>query len=103
MKNDKVVELMTNVHAFSIYMGNLPLNVSKNWVREVFVFFGSILDVFLFRKLKKQSSPRFTFVRFFSMAKDGVAIQALNGEDVDGCCLAMAKIEMLLLSEVVEV
>lgn len=47
------MEQKTSVHAFSMFVGNLPLSTSKQWLRELFIRFGEILDIFISRKPKK--------------------------------------------------
>ena len=43
----KVSESKTSFHAFSVYVGNIPLTATKQWISDLFEQFGSIIDIFL--------------------------------------------------------
>ena len=89
--NVKIMDPRPILHAFSVYVGNLPFLASKQWLYEIFVHFGEISDIFLSRKSKRPSSTHFTFIRCNSMDGDHEAIRALNGVVVEGCRLVVAK------------
>ena len=78
-------------HTFSVYVGNLLNEASKQWLRNLFIRFGVVFDVFLSKKSKRPSSLRYAFVRFLS--EDGVrkAIDVLNGEVIDDNRLVVAE------------
>ena len=42
--HDKVSKQKITLHAFSIYVGNLPMDASKKWIHDLFIHFGSITD-----------------------------------------------------------
>ena len=43
----KVSESKISFHAFSFYVGNIPLTTTKQWISDLFEQFGSIIDIFL--------------------------------------------------------
>ena len=98
--HDKNGEMKTSLSSFSVYVGNLPFSMTKNWIRETFKCFGDISDIFLSRKPKRTSSSRFAFVHFSSVAGAHIAIRELNGMLVDGCHLLVVEaLEKKSLSE----
>ena len=64
MRPSKEVEAEAGAPSFTVYIGNLPISVSGTWVRDVFMRFGDIDDVFLFKKLKCPNTSCYAFVRF---------------------------------------
>ena len=89
IKYDWVVNLVREVEAlasaptFSVYVGNLLVSVSKTLLRDLFLKFGDIDDVFLSKKLKCPNASRYAFVHFHVQAEAHVAILESNGMSVD--------------------
>ena len=50
--HDKIGETKTKFSSFSVYVGNLPFSMTKQWNRETFSCYGDIPDIFLSRKPK---------------------------------------------------
>ena len=47
---------------FSVYVGNLPTNATKCWIRGHFKVFGEISNIFILKKRKRSMSPTYAFV-----------------------------------------
>ena len=71
-------------HTFLVYIGNLPNKASKQWLCNLFARFGAVSDAFLSKKSKRPSSLSYAFVWFLSQDGARKAIDALNGEVIDG-------------------
>lgn len=64
MRPNEEVEVEASAPSFTVYIGNLPISVSKTWVRDVFTRFGDIDDAFLFKKPKCPNASCYAFVCF---------------------------------------
>ena len=65
------------------------MTASKQWLRDLFVCFGTITDIFLSKKLKRSTSLHFAFVRLLFEYGARRAIKALNGEAMDASRLVV--------------
>lgn len=64
----------------TLYVDNLPLDLRKIWVFNLFTRFGKVVSVFLPKKRSKLTNQQFGFVRF-SNEKDAMeAIEGINGK-----------------------
>ena len=50
--------------SYSLFVACLPMSVSKNWLLQLFGKFGVVMSVFISRKVRRESSFPFAFVRF---------------------------------------
>ena len=66
----------------NIYVGNLPLEVTENEIRQLFVIFGEVVSVIIMNdKYIGSGQPRgYGFVKMPSVSEGKTAIAALNGK-----------------------
>lgn len=67
----------------SIYVGNLPFSASEDQVRELFSAHGDVKEVRMITDRETGRPRGFGFVRM-DPAEADVAIEALNGTELDG-------------------
>ena len=65
--------------AFSLFVDGLPLEMSWDWLLQVFRGIGEICDVFVSHKIRRNKECRFGFVRFKYLEDARKAIRNLNG------------------------
>lgn len=63
----------------SVFVDHLPRGISPEWLRDLFSEYGRVEDVFVSKKVRKQCSDAFGFVRFRHEKDAMVAISKLHG------------------------
>ncbi|MED6128026.1 hypothetical protein PIB30_093660 [Stylosanthes scabra] len=56
---------------FSVFVDNLPVDTTKEWLWKVFSSTGKVEDVYLSGKTRRSNPLRFVFVRYKSLGKRG--------------------------------
>ena len=65
--------------AFSLFVDGLPLEMSWDWLQQIFRGEGDIIDVYVSKKIRRRSDCRFGFVRFRKLEEAKMAVRNLNG------------------------
>ena len=60
--------------SFTVFVDNLPKDMSKGWLWQIFQFEGEVVDIFMSWKKRKSSTSPFAFVRFSKMPKQPLEI-----------------------------
>ncbi len=83
----------------NIYVGNLPLEVTEDELREEFTAFGPVMSVNLMNDMYIGSGQRrgYAFVKMASKSAGEVAVTRLNGKALKGHVISV--IEALPLSD----
>jgi len=68
----------------NIYIGNLPFNIKKNELEDMFAAFGEVQEVKIILDRYTSQSKGFGFVEMPSNSEADQAIKALNGKFVNG-------------------
>jgi RNA recognition motif-containing protein len=72
-----------------LYIGNLSFNTTEVELRDAFGAFGSLTDVFV-AKDRETGRPRgFAFVTFSTAEESKLAIEKMNGVELDGRALTV--------------
>jgi len=69
---------------FRIYVGNLSFRTTPEALREHFAVHGEVLDVFIGTDRETGRSKGFGFVEMSSSAEAQAAINAMNGQQLEG-------------------
>ncbi|GAB2268732.1 hypothetical protein Dimus_003680 [Dionaea muscipula] len=62
----------------TIYVGNIPHMMERDWLRQIFQKFGNVRDIFIPRKRAKRTNVRFGFVKFKSYKEARTTIQEMH-------------------------
>ena len=65
-----------------IYVGNLPLDVGQNDLREIFEKFGEVTEVRLIKEKSHGKFKGYAFVEMPSQEEAQIAIEEMNGTDL---------------------
>ncbi|MED6173107.1 hypothetical protein PIB30_056245 [Stylosanthes scabra] len=76
---------------FSIFVDNLPYDVTRTWLWEAFSSTGRVVDVYLSRKIRKSNQLGFAFIRYKSKEEVLRTIEQLDGWIVRGCSLKVTE------------
>ncbi|CAO2817542.1 unnamed protein product [Amaranthus hypochondriacus] len=68
----------------SLFVDGLPLNISREWLGDLFSEVGKVVDVFLSKKTRKINKDKFGFVRFENEGMSLAAIDRFNGYPING-------------------
>ncbi|MED6205931.1 hypothetical protein PIB30_022215 [Stylosanthes scabra] len=74
------------------FVDNLPTDVTKEWLWDVFGSIGRVLDVYLSFKIRVINPLRFAFVRFGTSKEVKTAIEQYDGWIVWGCQLKISEL-----------
>ncbi len=84
-QDDRLTRRMeTNEMAKKLYVGNLSWNIGTDELREIFAEHGEVQDAIVLADRETGRSRGFGFVEFASPEDANIAIEALNGQEVDG-------------------
>lgn len=76
-----------------LFVGNLPFSSSEDDLRDVFEAHGEVTDVFI-PKDRESGRPRgFAFVTFANSEDGQKAIEAADGEEIDGRNMRVSEAE----------
>jgi RNA recognition motif-containing protein len=67
-----------------LYVGNLSFNTSEADLRDTFAPFGSVTDVYVASDRETGRPRGFAFVTFSNDTESKLAIEKLNGTELDG-------------------
>ncbi|XVF11023.1 hypothetical protein REPUB_Repub07fG0233500 [Reevesia pubescens] len=67
-----------DVRVFSVFVNNIPTRVHWRWLRKIFQWHGTVIDVFIPKK-RSSSGKKFGFVHFASLREAKTAVGRLNG------------------------
>lgn len=70
--------------AVRLYVGNLPYSITQSRLQEIFSPFGALGEVTVISDKFSGRSKGFGFVEFENAEEARVAIEKLNGTDMDG-------------------
>ncbi|OGD81407.1 RNA-binding protein [Candidatus Collierbacteria bacterium RIFOXYD1_FULL_40_9] len=70
--------------AVRLYVGNLPYSITQSRLQEIFSPFGALGEVTVISDKFSGRSKGFGFVEFENAEEAKVAIEKLNGTDMDG-------------------
>ena len=65
--------------SFSLFVDFLPLNMNNLWLRRLFNNHGKVIDAFVPKKLRKETTNRSGFVTYSTREEAQRAIQIGNG------------------------
>ncbi|MED6191981.1 hypothetical protein PIB30_005799 [Stylosanthes scabra] len=82
---------MTETNSFSVFVDNLPLDTTTQWLWKAFNSTGKVVDVYLSRKFRARNPLRFAFVRYRSREEVARTIEQLNGWIIWGCKLEISE------------
>lgn len=68
----------------TLYVDNLPGDIHKVWIYNLFARYGKIRDLFIPNKVSKTTGQKFGFVRFSSEKEADQAVEGINGAWVWG-------------------
>ncbi|ORY76104.1 hypothetical protein BCR37DRAFT_351637 [Protomyces lactucae-debilis] len=71
----------------AVYVGNLPMTMDEDALREIFAVAGGIQSVKLVEKATLNCTLKYAFVEYDDPASAQVAIETLNGRTIRGCVL----------------
>ncbi|MED6195507.1 hypothetical protein PIB30_038542 [Stylosanthes scabra] len=74
----------SNQNSHSIFVDNLPVNISKRFLYREFGFHGQVTDVFISRKPREGKNSVFAFIRYDSRGGAVRAMEKLNGTFIAG-------------------
>ena len=69
----------------TIFIDNLPEDMTRDWLLQLFKFEGTVVDVYLSHRRRKRYRTPFGFVRYRWKAEAVRAMEKLNGVVVRGC------------------
>jgi len=72
-----------------LYVGNLSFNTSEAQLRDAFGAFGSLTDVFVATDRETGRPRGFAFVTFSTPEESRLAIEKMNGTELDGRALTV--------------
>lgn len=72
-----------------LYVGNLSFNTTEDSLRNTFGQFGAVTDVHIATDRETGSPRGFAFVTFNTAEESKLAIEKLNGTDLDGRALTV--------------
>jgi cold-inducible RNA-binding protein len=72
-----------------LYIGNLSFNTGEDALRAAFGAFGTVTDVYIANDRETGRPRGFAFVTFASAEESKVAIEKMNGADLDGRALTV--------------
>ena len=67
-----------------LYVGNMSFKTSEDDLRNAFGQYGSVTDVYIANDRETGRQRGFAFVTFSTEAESKVAIEKMNGVDLDG-------------------
>ena len=71
-------------------MDNIPTEMDKRWLKQLFGYEGQITDMYISRKQRRTNSNTFVFVRFVKEEAAQRAMQKMDGMEIRGCKLAVS-------------
>ena len=74
-----------------IYVGNLPLDVGQNDLREIFEKFGEVTEVRLIKEKSRGKFKGYAFVEMPSQEEAEKAIEEMNGTDLKEMTLTVSE------------
>lgn len=72
-----------------LYIGNMSFNTSEDALRSAFGQFGNVTDVYIANDRETGRPRGFAFVTFSSEEESKMAIEKMNGADLDGRALTV--------------
>ena len=63
-------------------MDNLPNEMTMTWLWQLFKYEGSLVDVLIPKKIRRNSDKKFGFVRYTNRDNATKAIQRMNGQQI---------------------
>lgn len=72
-----------------LYVGNMSFNTTEDALRDAFAPFGTLTDVYIANDRETGRPRGFAFVTFSSEAESKLAIEKMNGADLDGRALTV--------------
>lgn len=72
------------MNKLKLYIGNLPYQVETSNLKECFEKFGEIVDVVVIKDRESGRSRGFGFVTYATESSAIAALQAMNGEVIQG-------------------
>jgi len=72
-----------------LYVGNMSFNTSEDALRTAFGQFGSITDVYIANDRETGRPRGFAFVTFGTAEEAKLAVEKMNGADLDGRALTV--------------
>lgn len=67
-----------------LYVGNLPYSVDEKALEELFAPYGNVVEAIVIKDRQTGRSKGFGFVTMGSSDEAQAAIEALNGQEVEG-------------------
>ena len=67
-----------------LYIGNLAYQIETSDLKETFETFGEIVDVVVIKDRESGRSRGFGFVTYVTSEEADAAMEALNGQDIQG-------------------
>ncbi|MED6167585.1 hypothetical protein PIB30_004397 [Stylosanthes scabra] len=94
--NKRKIEIAANFlnlekRSFSVFVDNFSQRMTLHWLWEIFTKEGHVVDVYLSRKIRKNSILRFAFVRYQFKNHAQRAIDNLNGLNIDNIPISVAE------------
>ncbi len=80
----RVICIANNIMAKKLFVGNISWGVDDNMLREAFAQFGEITDAVVLQDRETGRSRGFGFVTFSDDAQADTAVDAMNGQELDG-------------------
>lgn len=72
-----------------LYVGNMSFKTSEADLRDAFGRFGSVTDVYIANDRETGRPRGFAFVTFSTDAESKLAVEKMNGADLDGRALTV--------------
>lgn len=72
------------MNKLKLYIGNLPYQIETAHLKETFEKFGEIVDVVVIKNSESGRSRGFGFVTYAAETSASAALQAMNGEVIEG-------------------
>ncbi len=72
-----------------LYVGNMSFNTTEDALRTAFGQFGSVTDVYIANDRETGRPRGFAFVTFSTAEESKLAIEKMNGADLDGRALTV--------------
>ena len=82
---EPIAENLGNNHkVFSIFIDNLPEDLSNINFKDLFSSYEEVLDAYILNKLGRNSGRKYNFIRFTDIQGNMKAIEHMNGKIVGG-------------------
>ena len=70
-----------------MFVDNLPMEMDRGWLKQIFDYDGQITYMFISRKHRRANSKPFAFVRYAKLEVAEIVVKNMNGVVIRGCKL----------------